>query len=610
MPLASQPRVSRALSIFVALAIAGCTSPLFRGQSPETDELDELVEISNRENDHVRLVGDLAIPWGLSWLKVEGVGLVTQLKGTGSDPPPSQLRNKLIKEMQTHKVDRSAQHLASDNTSMVIVRGFIPPGAQKGDRFDVEVRTPSRSKTSSFRSGWLMQARLRELQVLDTVREGHVAGLAMGPILVDSTFVGTGDPVSKTRGRVAGGGRVQKSRPLGLAISNEFSSVKTSSMIGVAINERFHHDRFGQKQGVANPKSDNQIELAIHPRYRKNLGRYIRVIRSIAVGETPADRSLRLVTLQRMLFEPTTAEVAALQLEAIGEAAGPTLREGILSGDPEVRFYAAEALAYLDDPAAVEPLRQAAEFERAFRWRALTALAAIDSYEAKDALTALMNLESAETRYGAFRALRVHNHLDPIVRGKVLDGQFAFHSVAVEGTPLIHFSRTRRPEVVVFGKSLQLQPPNFLYAGDAILIKKAGPNRLRLSCFRPGEDDKFEVCSTDLAEVIEKITSLGGTYADVFEALQSAKSQGYLAARIEVDSIPLANRQYQRNEGRAEEGRLRVTNPIPEMFSDRLSGSRGESSGASGSLPEDIDAIEDERTKPGFFGKLGSWFVE
>ncbi len=617
MPL--RPRLFSASSQWLlfttvfATAFLGCTSPLFRGQSPETDELDGFVDLSSSESP-TRLVGDLAVPWGLNWIKVEGVGLVTNLAGTGSDPAPSPLRDKLIKEIQTHDVNHYTKLLASDDTSMVIVRGFIPPAAQQGDIFDVEVRIPPRSQTTDLNNGWLMQARLRELRFLDTVREGHVAALVGGSILVDALFAGTGDPLSETTGRIAGGGKVTKARPIGLAISNEFVTKRTSRMIGAAINERFSRVEHGTKKGVANPKRDNLVELAVHPRYRNNLGRYVRVIRSIAVGENAGDRAVRLTTLERMLLEPTTAEAAALQLEAIGKEGIPVLQQAVQSPDPEVRFYAAEALAYLDDAAATTPLRDAAEQERAFRWRALTALSTMDAYEAKEALVSLMHVVSAETRYGAFRALRGRNWRDSLVRGEVLDDKFGFHLISSNQEPMLHFSRTRRPELVVFGDSVSLRPPPFLYAGSSILIKRVDDQTLRLSCFRPGKEDQIEECSADIGELVRTIAKMGGGYADVFECLRSAKEQGYLHARIDVDAIPRANRRYQREQSDSladpSERRFRVTNPIPEMFSDRLGRTEDGADEVSPELSEELDLPQTKRTKSGFFGKLTSWFVD
>ena len=109
--------------------------------------------------------------------------------------------------------------------------------------------------------------------------------------------------------------------------------------------------------------------------------------------------------LEQQLGDPLTAANAAMRLEAIGnDQAKRDSQQGLASNDPEVRFYAAEALAYLDETAAVEPLADVARDEPAFRVNALAALSAMDDVMAYDALRALLEVSSAETRYGAFRA--------------------------------------------------------------------------------------------------------------------------------------------------------------------------------------------------------------
>ena len=126
-------------------------------------------------------------------------------------------------------------------------------------------------------------------------------------------------------------------------------SVQASSLIGAAVNRRFHTYTGGAKKGVANPKDDQHVELVVHPRYKNNVERYMQVVRSIALRESPAQQMARLTLLERQLLDPITAATAALRLEAIGKEAVPTLNLGLKSADPEVRFYAAEALAYLDE---------------------------------------------------------------------------------------------------------------------------------------------------------------------------------------------------------------------------------------------------------------------
>ena len=596
------------LCFVFSLVTGSCTSPLFRAQSPDAESVDELTA----ETSRTKFVGDLASPWGVRWLKVEGVALVTQLDGTGSDPPPSPLTDELVKEMQTHDVQSARTALASDETAMVMVGGFIPPGAQKGDTFDLRVSIPPRSKTESLAGGWVMPARLRQVMVVDRqLHTSDVSALGQGEVLVDELFGGPEDSVSATRGRILGGGIVRQPRTFGLGIYDEHSSVRTSSMIGDAINERFHHFDHGKKSGVAKPLRDNQVELAMHPRYKHNFTRYIRVIKFIAVGETPADRAKRMLKLAQMLQEPTTAELAAMQLEAIGDEARPLLRDGLTSPDPEVRFYAAEALAYLDAPEAAEPLFVAARDFFAFRWRALTALAAMEQVSAQDALVRLIDSPSAETRYGAFRALREFDPHDPLVRGRVMGKSFGFHTVSSAAEPMIHFSKARRPEIVLFGRGQRIDPPAFLYAGKEILIKGVDRDKLKLSLFKPGTETESVFCSTSVEDLIGRIVDLGGGYQEVMSALIMAKEKGYLDARVEIGALPSAGRAFQRKNEmtEAEAGRrFHVVNPIPDMFSDRLGDDRKEQSRDDGH--DAVEPATDETTKDGWFARMADWFAE
>ena len=68
-----------------------------------------------------------------------------------------------------------------------------------------------------------------------TALRGSIDGLAQGDVLVDAIFEGNTDKVFETRGRVLGGGTSLISRELGLAISKNDASIRTSVLIGKAI---------------------------------------------------------------------------------------------------------------------------------------------------------------------------------------------------------------------------------------------------------------------------------------------------------------------------------------------------------------------------------------
>ena len=105
---------------------------------------------------NVKYVSEYTHPYGMNYVKVEAVSLVTGLAGTGSDPPPTPQRASLLGEMNRREIANPNEVLASGNTSLVLVRAFLRPGIQKGDRFDVEVRVPTQSDTTSIRDGWLL----------------------------------------------------------------------------------------------------------------------------------------------------------------------------------------------------------------------------------------------------------------------------------------------------------------------------------------------------------------------------------------------------------------------------------------------------------------------
>jgi flagellar basal body P-ring protein FlgI len=569
-------RLLRAWTVCMASCIlCGCTGPIFRPQSPEAG-LDLPV------TPEVDLISKFSHPYGLNIVKIEAVSMATGLVGTGSDPPPTSQRAALLDEMNRRSVENPNEVLTSPNTALVLVRGFLRPGIQEGDHFDVEVRVPSNSETTSLRNGWVLPARLTELAVLgQQIRQGHVFGLAEGPILVDPSANDQDDPAIATHGRVLGGGVATKSRSLGLVINHEFQSVRLSQAMANAVNRRFYTYVDGRKQGVANPKTDEFIDLMMHPRYKDNVGRYMRVVRNIAVDESPGDLQARLLLLEHQLADPLTAANAAIRLEAIGnEQAVQTLTQGAGSSDPEVRFYAAEALAYLDETAAVTPLAEVARNEPAFRVNALAALSAMDDVIAYDALRDLLGVSSAETRYGAFRALWAMNERDPFVRGENLGGQFSYHVLDVSGPTMLHVTRSFRPEIVLFGKDQHFQLPLVLDAGKNLLVNGLEGGQITVSRFAADAEPEQRIVSTSVDEVVRTIVELGGTYPDVVQALQQAAQDGALASRFRVDALPQPGRQYDRGTPRhsydesddrpstqdQQDSQLDVSTPLPDLF--------------------------------------------
>lgn len=573
-------RVRHQVACGLALALAaclGCMNPILRQQSPEAS-------LDLPPTPDVPLISEYTHPYGMDYTKIEAVSLVTGLANTGSDPPPSPQRAALLDEMNRRGVKDPNDVLASPDTSLVLVKGYLRPGIQEGDHFDVEVRVPTRSDTTSLRGGWLLPARLTEMAVLgEQIRQGSVLGHAEGPVLVDPSADPKKDPALSTHGRVLGGGVALKSRSMGLVIGRQHQSIRLSQQIAVAINKRFYVHVDGRKRGVATPKTEEFIELAIHARYKDNVGRYMRVVRNLAVDESAKTQLERLQLLEHQLADPLTAANAAIRLEAIGSAeAIEILTKALKTNDPEVRFYAAEALAYLDQTAAVDTLATVARDEPAFRVNALAALSAMDDVIAYDALRELLSVNSAETRYGAFRSLWAMNDNDPLVRGEKMADQFTYHVLDVGGPAMIHVTQSYRPEVVLFGKNQHFALPLVLDAGKNILVNGQSGGKVIVSRFKPGSEPEQRIVTTSVDEVVRAIVDLGGTYPDVVQALQQAKHDGALESRFLVDALPQSGRQYDREAAqfKSEQNEhqppadsdgtpLDVSTPLPDLFTQQ-----------------------------------------
>jgi flagellar basal body P-ring protein FlgI len=544
---------------------AGCSSLLVRSQSP--DESDDASQTG--------LVGHRAAAFGMFPVRVEAVGLVTGLNGTGSDPAPSPERQALIDDMQARGVANPQTILATRGCALVKVQGWLRPGIQKGDRFDLEVRVPGRSETTSLRGGWLMETRLTEMQLLGGVyRQGNLLAFAQGAVLIDPAAEGRKDQVMLCRGRVLGGGVCQKSRDLGLVLKPPYQDVFNASRVAAAINKRFHTFERGLQKGVAKARNDQFIVLSVHPRYKDNIARYMRVCQAIAIQETDAQRMARRTRLQQELLVAETAADAALQLEALGPQGVEPLLKALASRNREVRFYAAESLAYLDRSEAAEALGQIARSEPAFRVFALTALSAMDDYGAYEQLREMLDLPSSETRYGAFRALWAMNPHDPLTQGEQLGEQFSYNVLDTVGPPMIHLTHSRRAEIVLFGKEQRLTTPLAINAGNEIMITSTGGDEVSISRFVVNEQDQKRIVSTKLDEVIRTVVELGGRYPDVAQALQEAKLAGALPSRLEVDALPQGGRSYRRASDGEEDTEVAgdaeaPTSPAGELFNGR-----------------------------------------
>ncbi|MEM7785383.1 MAG: flagellar basal body P-ring protein FlgI [Planctomycetota bacterium] len=553
------------LMSFVAVGIgSGCQNMIGRGQSPDS----QVLSLYENKVPTTKYIGDLCGIYGLNFAKVEGIGLAVDLNGTGSDPKPSGQRDQLLQELKhKKKIKNPKQLLTSKDTELVVMKGYLAPGLRKGETFDLEVIPLGGTEATSLENGMIMQTSLKPMARLGGgVKQGLEVALARGRITIDSVFESRDDQSNRIHGVVLGGGKALEDRPLGLSIRTEDYTTKTTTHMARAINNRFTTVDNAVRVGVAEPKTDRLVELKVPGGYKHNVGRYLGVIRNIAFDEKIDDRVNRLDELEQELNDPGKSGLAAIRLEAIGKQGIPALKRALRHHDFEVQFHAAEALAYSGESDGIDILQKAAKEEPAFRWHALTALASIESSSAGSAILDLLNEESAETRYGAFKALREHSPQDPTVQGDWLAGDFFIHEVHSKASPMIHFSRKTRPEIVVFNPD-QTVTEDFLHVETGLTIRSEG-DKVSISSYSTDFGKQKKVCSNRIADLVRTLGTMGFGYGRQLKMFRSAMKSGTINTRLVVNAVPKLGRDYvaAENELPAEKSKKYVNRPLPELF--------------------------------------------
>ncbi|MFV0444897.1 MAG: flagellar basal body P-ring protein FlgI [Planctomycetaceae bacterium] len=551
------PRLTSLLAVAILMPLAvGCTemAGLSHLKWPFSDQEEVAVENAKAairgEEGHSKYVGDyISVRRGLQMFIIEGVGLVTGLAGTGSDDGPP-YRELMLDDMRRRRFPRPEEFLRSPDTCIVEVRAFVPPLVRPGDRLDVEVRIPDGSGTKSLRGGMLLECELTEVAFAQGRgrMEGRVLAKAKGPLL-SHKLADEESNANILQARIPGGALyVGEDRDLSVAVREEYANYRMSTRIAQRIGERFFdYDKHGIQEPMAEAKTHHRIDIKVHSRYRDNYPRYLQVVRAITIRDTSVEKNIRMQELLRHLRVGPTAAQAAVRLEAVGREAIPYLKSGLESDNLESRFYAAEALAYMGETSGVKVLREVADKEPAFRVFALAALSATDSREALIELQPLFSHDSIETKYGAFRAYANIDPRDPVIAPLEINSDYNLHVIDSQATPVVHVTKFRQPEVVVFGSQQVLKTPVVLRGGRHVLIRSTPTgDQLIVTQIRPGEREQRMEISTRLVDLLLAVDKFGASYPDVVQMLIEADRQGNLAGGLGIDELPRTGRVYSR----------------------------------------------------------------
>jgi len=109
----------------------------------------------------------------------------------------------------------------------------------------------------------------------------------------------------------------------------------------------------------------------------------------------------------------------------------------------------------------------------------------------------------------------------PLIRGERLGDACSIHVLDVKGPPLVHVTRSYRPEIVFFGTDHPVADGLRAEAGSTIVVVVEG-RTARVSRFAAGaEDQSVEVDATADA-IVRAVIETGGTYPDAVQFLQQA----------------------------------------------------------------------------------------
>lgn len=519
-------------------------------------------------------VRDLAYVRVNDTVRVEGVGLVIGLDGTGSNPEPGAVRSKLLDRMRKAGVENAEKWLESPTTSLVLVKGTIPAGVTKSDHWDVQIELTPTSTTRSLAGGYLMMTPLTVVQIVDgQSMTGQEIASAYGPVLIPNDS----DPRT---GRVLGGARSKKDLPHLLVLKEGRQGYRTADLLQKVISQRFHQRKGVEQIGLAVAKTPDHLMLSVPKVYHDNQFRYFQVIERLHMIESADLRARRMAQWSQELLDLRTAGNAALKLEGVGRNAVDSLKPGLASTHPQVRFFAAEALAYLNDPSGVDVLAKAAIEQEEFRAFAFAALAALDDPASSIRLRNLMSEADPKVRYGAFCALKTLDPRDPFLgRSRVLQDEreqpddegddamalrlhsaprrkaprvedpFELFVVQCEGPPSVHVSRSRRCEIVIFGRGQKLLTPVVLGgSGPYLLNATVDQSKIEISRIGSSGSDATDLKTTssaDLGNVIQSLANLGASYPDILGVLEGAKIQKNLEGPLVVDALPTPTKGYE-----------------------------------------------------------------
>jgi len=507
--------------------------------------------------------------------RVSGFGLVVNLDGTGDTRAPNPVRDYMVKQMQKHGFGSSVQRgfekfgpeqVLNDKlhrTAIVRLDGFIPPGAHKGDTFDVQVSALDGNNTSSLRGGEVYDTDLAP-RGADVFNPGgglvNPWGHVSGPIAVNPSYAvadeisGENAKLSLRTGIVMGRGVSSMDRPLILKLRQPERRI--ARRIEARVDDKY------QDSNTASAKDEGQVWITVPPSYHGDWEHFAQVVMHLyfnTSAEFAAVKAQQLADIATRDKDKAPLSDISYCWEGLGEPALNALRPLYTSDSPDVAYAAARAAAFIGDVPAQDVLAHIAETrDHPFQVNAVEALAGIrPTAHTRTILRGLLDTDQTLVRVAAYKAMLQTG--DPVIISRSVRDKFILDVVESAGPPIIYASRVGTPRIAVIGRPMTLKFPTLLMAMKNSFTLVTDDSHHSAKVFYRGSMDQKDVSLEFQPDVPLLIARLGGevppgeprvtfSYSDIVGIMQKlvddklveAKTDNgqQLAAIFEMQALP------------------------------------------------------------------------
>jgi len=281
------------------------------------------------------------------------------------------------------------------------------------------------------------------------------------------------DGISRTVGRVLGGGSVTEPLRLDLVLDNPSHS--RASAIKDAINSRFPAGP-ADDGDIARGRSDSSVAVRVPAMYRDRAAEFIQLLTHLQIDQAFTPEYAKRYS-EELTKEPILADDLSWALQAIGKASIPFLVPLYTSPEFLPRMAALRAGAKLGDLRAAPHLREiASDPNRSVNFRAETIellgqlLGTFDP-QTTVALRKLLSAQELQIRVAAYEALV--SRRDSSVTRISIDDKFLL-DVVPSSDELIYVSQQGQPRIVFFGENQRLNSPIIVSAWSGRMLIKGG----------------------------------------------------------------------------------------------------------------------------------------